>query len=66
MHPWVRDIAQYFDTIEAIAKLKKGVTPAKAGVQKFFKRLDSRFRGNDSLGVLQLAQFLNLFKTLGK
>jgi hypothetical protein len=25
---------------------KKGVTPAKAGVQKFLKRLDSRFRGN--------------------
>jgi len=33
----------------------KSVTPAKAGVQKFLKRLDSRFRGNDKLGVLQLA-----------
>jgi hypothetical protein len=32
-----------------------GVTPAKAGVQWFFKRLDSRFRGNDNLGLLQLA-----------
>ena len=33
----------------------KGVTPAKAGVQKSLKRLDSRFRGNDKLVVLQLA-----------
>jgi hypothetical protein len=33
---------------------KKGVTPAKAGVQKLLKRLDSRFRGNDNLGLLQL------------
>ena len=40
---------------EAIAKLNKSVTPAKAGVQKFLKRLDSRFRGNDNLGLLQLA-----------
>jgi hypothetical protein len=34
---------------------KKGVTIAKAGVQKLLKRLDSRFRGNDNLGLLQLA-----------
>ena len=34
----------------------KGVTPAKAGVQKFLKRLDSRFRGNDNLVLLQLAK----------
>jgi hypothetical protein len=27
---------------------KNGVTPAKAGVQKFLKRLDSRLRGNDA------------------
>ena len=33
----------------------KGVTPAKAGVQKSLKRLDSRFRGNDNIGLLQLA-----------
>jgi hypothetical protein len=33
--------------MEAIAKLKKGVTPAKAGVQKLLKRLDSSFRRND-------------------
>jgi hypothetical protein len=32
---------------------KKGVTPAKAGVQKFLKRMDSRFRGNDNPGILQ-------------
>ena len=34
---------------------KKAVTPAKAGVQRSMKRLDSRFRGNDVPGVLQLA-----------
>jgi hypothetical protein len=34
---------------------KKGVTPAKAVVQKFLKRLDSRFHGNDNLGLMQLA-----------
>ncbi len=27
---------------EVIAKLKKSVTPAEAGVQKFMKRLDSK------------------------
>jgi len=37
---------------------KNGVTPAKAGVQKLLKRLDSRFRGNDNLGLLQLARIL--------
>jgi len=40
---------------EAIAKHKKGVTPAKAWGQKFLKILNFRFRGNDILGVLQLA-----------
>jgi hypothetical protein len=39
---------------------KKGVTPAKAGAQKFLKRLDSRFRGNDNLGLLQLAQVIKI------
>jgi len=34
----------------------KGVTPTKAGVQKLLKRLDSRFRGNDNLGLLQLTR----------
>jgi hypothetical protein len=42
------------DAYEVIVKLEKVVTPAKAGVQKSMKRLDSRFRGNDILGVLQL------------
>jgi hypothetical protein len=42
--------------IKPIAEPKKGVTPAKAGIQKLLKRLDSRFRGNDNLGLLQLAQ----------
>jgi hypothetical protein len=42
-------------SIEPIAKLKKGVVPAKAGVQKSLKILDSRFRWNDDLGLLQLA-----------
>ena len=28
-------------------KVPEGVTPAKAGVQKTLKRLDSRLRGND-------------------
>ena len=44
--------------MEAIVKLKKGVTPAKAGAQKFLKRLDSRFRGNDYLGLLQMTLFI--------
>jgi hypothetical protein len=44
--------------MKAIVKLKKGVTPAKAGVQKFLKRLDSRFRGNDYLGLLQMTLFI--------
>jgi hypothetical protein len=43
-------------TIVPIAKLKKGVAPAKAGVQKFLKILVSRFRGNDNPGLLQLDQ----------
>jgi predicted GIY-YIG superfamily endonuclease len=37
----------YFESHEALAKLKKTVTPAKSGVQKPLKNLDSRFRGND-------------------
>jgi hypothetical protein len=47
---------------EAIANLKKGVTPAKAGVQKFLNRLDSRLRGNDNLGLLQLALTLKVMR----
>jgi len=49
------DIAEAFDWYEkrvpGLGK-KKGVTPAKAGVQKLLNRLDSRFRGNDNLGLL--------------
>jgi hypothetical protein len=41
---------------EPIAKFKKDVSPAKAGVQKYLKRLDSRFRGNDNLGLLLVPQ----------
>ena len=28
--------------------------PAKAGIQKYFKKLDFRFRGNDAKGRLRL------------
>jgi hypothetical protein len=43
-------------TIEPIVKLKKGVASTNAGGQKFSKILDSRFRGNDNPGLLQLDQ----------
>ncbi|MDP2839544.1 MAG: glycosyltransferase family 39 protein [Syntrophales bacterium] len=43
-----------------------GVTPAKAGVQKFLKRLDSRFHGNDNLGLLQWALTFNIFRKRGR
>jgi len=36
---------------EAVAKPLKFVTPAKAGVQKLLKNLDSRLRGNDVCGL---------------
>jgi hypothetical protein len=36
---------------EAVAKPLKPVTPAKAGVQKLLKNLDSRLRGNDVCGL---------------
>jgi hypothetical protein len=32
-------------------KVKKTVTPAKAGVQNYLHELDSRFRGNDENGT---------------
>ena len=38
----------------------KGVTPAKAVVQKFLKRLDSRFRGNDNFSLLQFIQVIKI------
>jgi len=31
-------------------RIAQTVTPAKAGIQKSLKKLDSRFRGNDSKG----------------
>ena len=37
-----------FMTVRQLQNSIKGVTPAKAGVQKFLKRLDSRCRGNDN------------------
>jgi hypothetical protein len=41
--------------LEPIAKvIKEGVTPAKAGGQKFLKKLDSSLRENDNLGLMQL------------
>jgi len=44
--------------LEALAKLNKTVTPAKAGVQNVLKRLDSCFRRNDGEGLLQEALLL--------
>jgi hypothetical protein len=41
--------------LRANCKTQKTVTPAKAGVQKVLKILDSRLRGNDKPGLLQLA-----------
>ena len=35
----------------ASEKVGKAVTPAKAGVQNYFIKLDSRFRGNDENGA---------------
>ncbi len=43
------------NSVEPIAKPAYSVTPAKAGVQNALKRLDSRLRGNDAEGLLQLA-----------
>ena len=47
--------SSFFNTGSQLQNSINGVTPAKAGVQKFLKRLDFRFRGNDNLGLLQLA-----------
>ena len=35
--------------------LRKVSPPRKRGYKSFLKRLDSRFHGNDNLGLLQLA-----------
>ena len=42
--------------VEALAKLANSVTPAKTGVQKRLRRLDSVFRRNDAKGLLQEVQ----------
>ncbi len=47
----------HFLTLEALAELANSVTPAKAGVQKFLKNLDSGFRRNDAQGLLQEAHY---------
>jgi hypothetical protein len=43
------------NSVESLAKLNKTVTPAKAGVQKSLKNLDSCFRRNDAERFLQEA-----------
>ena len=49
-------------THEALAELSNSVTPAKAGVQKLLKNLDSGFRRNDAQGLLQEARMLTRSK----
>jgi len=44
--------------VSQLHNLNKCVTLAKAGVQKISKKLDSRFRGNDNIGLLQFAHLL--------
>jgi hypothetical protein len=39
----------------------KASPSAKAGVQKFLKRLDSRFRGNDKLGLFTIGSVSHPF-----
>jgi len=45
----------FVNNSEALAKLNKTGTSAKAGVQNVLKRLDSCFRRNDGEGLLQEA-----------
>ena len=47
-----------FNKSEVIAKLEKAVT-SRSRVHKNLKRLDSRFRSNNALGVLQLTLVFN-------
>jgi hypothetical protein len=47
--------------IRQMQNSKKGVTHAKAGVQGFSQRMDSRFRGNDKLGLLYLVQVIKIY-----
>jgi hypothetical protein len=46
--------------VEPIAKLGKIVTPAKAGVQKCLKILDTGIRRYDTGGVLLLARYFSI------
>jgi hypothetical protein len=46
--------------MEPISKLSKTATPAKAGVQKVAKMLDSGFRRNDNNVPLKLAQQIKI------
>jgi len=48
--------------LELLAKFGKTVTPAKAGVQKSLKNLDSGFRRNDEKGFLQKARLIGQSK----
>jgi hypothetical protein len=52
-------ISPYSGLSSQLQNSKKGFTPAKAGVQKFSKRLDSRFHGNEIPQVLQSASSWN-------
>ncbi|MBM3301494.1 MAG: DUF86 domain-containing protein [Deltaproteobacteria bacterium] len=51
---WAKIIA-FRNILEALAKLNKTGTSAKAGVHNVLKRLDSCFRRNDGEGLLQEA-----------
>jgi len=48
-----------FYTFEVISNLLNFVTPAKAGVQNTWKKLDSGFCRNETMGLLQKALFDN-------
>jgi hypothetical protein len=56
------DDGVHYDPLEPLAKLDKTVTPAKAGVQKCARNLDSRFRGNDRRILLQEAHWYKYCK----
>ena len=46
---------------DEFVKSPKTVTPAEAGVQRYFNLLDSRFRGNDKNG--EIATFYEAIKS---
>jgi hypothetical protein len=47
---------------DEFVKTPKTVTPAEAGVQRYFNLLDSRFRGNDKNG--EIATFYETIEKL--